>query len=446
MFLIRKTIRNSIKSCSKLKTNPVRLCSNNSEVETTNNISSLESEYNSLADICLGLKSIHKCLIIQPYVKWGPQKLPITPQEQLEEATALIQTLPGWQVLEKSCIPLDNLDRKTLFKSGSLDRIKALVESSTISAIFVNVIHLKKVTITILQEYFRKPVLDRYNIVMQILKNHATSKYAKLQVALAEMYYIKRKSELGLLSRSYNKETLKLIFQEKEQKLKKEIDELRSQRSLLRKNRKKMDYPVVAVVGYTNAGKTSIIKTLTDDENLTPKDQLFATLDVTVHQDIPTNLIECFVATLEDALLADVILHVQDLSSTCYEYKRDHVIQTLQDLEKQSGVIQVMEKVVDVGNKCDLFTGAKKPDILPVSAKFNVGLDELKNVLQENILKFTQRQNIVVRIPNGGQEMTWLYKNGVVLNESADPNDQQFTSLDVILTQSNLQKFKHYFK
>lgn len=123
--------------------------------------------------------------------------------------------------------------------------------------------------------------------------------------------------------RTYNKETLRLMFQEREQKIKGQIKELREQRHLLRQRRRKMDYPVVAVVGYTNSGKTSIIKALTGEESLVPKDQLFATLDVTVHEgflpsglqilyvdtvgfisDIPTNLIECFVATLEDALLA----------------------------------------------------------------------------------------------------------------------------------------------
>lgn len=123
--------------------------------------------------------------------------------------------------------------------------------------------------------------------------------------------------------RTYNKETLRLMFQEREQKIKGQIKELREQRQLLRQKRQKLDYPVVAVVGYTNSGKTSIIKALTGEESLVPKDQLFATLDVTVHEgflpsglqilyvdtvgfisDIPTNLIECFVATLEDALLA----------------------------------------------------------------------------------------------------------------------------------------------
>lgn len=144
-----------------------------------------------------------------------------------------------------------------------------------------------------------------------------------LQVALAELYYIQRKSEGDLIFRTYDTEALRLMFQEREQKIKSEINILRNQRNLLRNKRRKLDYPVVAVVGYTNSGKTSIIKALTGEESLKPKNQLFATLDVTVHEgtlpsgldilyvdtvgfisDIPTNLIECFVATLEDALLA----------------------------------------------------------------------------------------------------------------------------------------------
>jgi 50S ribosomal subunit-associated GTPase HflX len=107
------------------------------------------------------------------------------------------------------------------------------------------------------------------------------------------------------------------------QKIKTAIKKLRSQRQMLRKCRKDLEYPIIAVVGYTNAGKTSLIKALTGDESLRPRNQLFATLDVTVHSgllpstlevlyvdtvgfisDIPTNLIECFEATFEDAIFA----------------------------------------------------------------------------------------------------------------------------------------------
>lgn len=284
--------------------------------------------YRELAETFIRPGETHNCLIIQPYVKWGPKKLPITPEEQLEEAVALIKTLPSWTVDSTLTVPLESLDKKSLFKSGNMEKISNILRRNTnISAVFINSSNLKRVTSHILHENFRLPILDRYKIVMQILKMHATSKHAKLQVALAELYFVHRKAEEGNMFYTQNREALKLMFQSRESKLKEEIEKLRAQRNVLRNKRQKMNYPIVAVVGYTNSGKTSIIKALTGEKEMQPRDQLFATLDVTVHSgvlpsrmevlyvdtvgflsDLPTNLIECFVATLEDAVLAVSIL------------------------------------------------------------------------------------------------------------------------------------------
>ncbi|XP_030746792.1 putative GTP-binding protein 6 isoform X2 [Sitophilus oryzae] len=363
---------------------------------SSNNFEELsDSEYNKLTDSYFHIKEAHRCLIIQPYVKWGPKKLNITPEEQLSEAIALIQTLPSWTVEDTLTVPLDTLDRKALFKSGSMERIKQVViQRPEISAIFINSSSLKKATTVILQENFKRAIMDRYKIVMKILKTHAISKHAKLQVSLAELAYLKKKSEQDLIFKTYSSEALKLMFQNREQKIKSEIENLRSHRNLLRNKRKKIDYPVVAVVGYTNAGKTSLIKALTNEASLQPKDQLFATLDVTVHKgilpsgldvlyidtvgfisDIPTNLIECFVATLEDALLADVILHVEDLSSISFDYKRQHVLNVLKSLGKDENSDDLSSKIFAVGNKCDLLkldTEKRETDV-NVSAQKGIG-------------------------------------------------------------------------
>ncbi|KAL1493394.1 hypothetical protein ABEB36_011455 [Hypothenemus hampei] len=426
-----------------------------------------DQEYNRIVNHYFHLKESHNCLIIQPYVKWGPKKLTITPEEQLSEAIALVETLPGWAVKETLSVPLDTLERKTLFKSGSMEKIRQLVQKSNdVTAIFINSGVLNKGTVIILQDNFHRPILDRYKIVMQILKTNARSKHAKLQVALAELYYIQRKSEKDLMFKTYNKEALKLMFQDREKKIKYQIAALRKQRTLLRSKRQKMDYPVVAVVGYTNAGKTAIIKSLTGEERLLPKNQLFATLDVTTHQgvlpsglsvlyidtvgfisDIPTNLIECFVATLEDALLADVVLHVEDVSSKSYNYKRNHVLTVLEQLEKGAEAGNITSKLISVGNKCDLIDSSEIKDhnTLLVSAHKGIGLEDLKQQLEDFILYITGRQKLTIRIPNGGDEIRWLYKNATILEEIPDQEDFQFIFAKVIITQASLQKFKHYF-
>lgn len=170
--------------------------------------------------------------------------------------------------------------------------------------------------------------MDRYSVVIQILRLHATSAEAKLQVAMAEIPYIWTQVKDASVSTNRRQgyalsDLQKEILRTRESKLKSELMKVRSHRKLLRNKRKQKDYPTVAVVGYTNAGKTSLIKALTDEQTIQPRDQLFATLDVTAHagvlpcnlevifmdtvgfmSDIPTGLIECFVATLEDAMMA----------------------------------------------------------------------------------------------------------------------------------------------
>ncbi|VEN56787.1 unnamed protein product [Callosobruchus maculatus] len=442
---------------SKLKSTTRLLCSNSEENNGT--------EYDSLVDSFFRLDDEHKCLVIQPFVKWGPQKLTISPEEQVEEAVALVKTLPRWTVEDTIKIPLESLDRKALFKSGNLDKLTKLVRSNNnISAVFINFSNLKRVTSRILYDNFRVPILDRYKIVMRIFKIHATSKHAKLQVALAELYCIRSKAQQENVFFTHDPEKLKLMFDEREQKLKSEIQQLRTQRDLLRSKRRKLDYPVVAVVGYTNAGKTCLIKSLTGEETLQPKNQLFATLDVTVHSgtlpsglkvlyvdtvgflsDLPTNLIECFVATLEDAVLADIILHVEDISSTAFEYKRNHVLKTLKSLDEQVGTGNILNKIVNVGNKCDIVRNSEQFDMLLISAKKGIGLEQLRMLLENRILEVTGRKRITIKIENGGEEMRWLYKNSTILSEAPDDNDMQHVKVEVIITEANLNKFKHYF-
>lgn len=291
----------------------------------------LSREYVELQNRHFGSSFGHNCYIIHPYVKWGEKKERTTsPEKQMQEAESLIRTLASWKVCNKSIIPLENLDKKALFGTGNLEKLKGIVRNNKgVTAVFINISTLTNSQIKELEEQFQVPIYDRYRIVMQILRLHALSKHAKLQVALAEVSYLWKHLRFDTsLSNSSNPETLKLMLQSREQKIKAAIKKLRSQRELLRNRRVTEEYPIVAVVGYTNCGKTSLIKCLTGAKSLVPKDQLFATLDVTVHEgilptsmkvlyvdtvgfiaNIPTSLIECFVATLEDAMFAVILFY-----------------------------------------------------------------------------------------------------------------------------------------
>lgn len=238
----------------------------------------------------------------------------------------MVNSLQTWKIVDNIIIPLENFHKKTLFGTGSLKRVTDKIKTnSSVTSVFINVANLKNIQLVELEKQFRVPIFDRYNIVMQIFRLHAISKHAKLQVALAELPFLRnrlQKYDINFITSS-DTDTRNFVLQNREKKLREAINKLKLQRELLRNKRNKTEFPVIAVVGYTNAGKTSLIKALTGDNNLIPEDKLFATLDITFHagilpsnmkilyvdtvgflSDIPTELIECFRATLEDAILA----------------------------------------------------------------------------------------------------------------------------------------------
>lgn len=261
----------------------------------------------------------------------------------------------------------------------------------------------------------------------------------------------------------------KELLKSRERRLKEELDRIRSQRVLLRRKRTKMNFPIVAVVGYTNAGKTSLIKALTNEKSLQPRDQLFATLDVTSHagvlpckldilymdtvgfmSDIPTGLIECFVATLEDAMLADVIIHVQDISHENYDSQKKHVETTLdqllQNIESQEPGVQ-LPPIINVGNKVDIYEGdvSQFENMEIISSKTLIGINDLLKTLENRVLEATNRKKMIIKVRSGSEEVAWLYKNSAVTDTEADPNSSDHLLVHVVISIPTLQQFKHKF-
>jgi 50S ribosomal subunit-associated GTPase HflX len=174
--------------------------------------------------------------------------------------------------------------------------------------------------------------------------------------------------------------------------------------------------------------------------------------------DIPTGLIECFVATLEDAMLADLIIHVVDLSHENFVEQRKHVEETLlklQNIDNDSKSIKEKDapiaNIIHVGNKIDCIKHME-PTVLAgldldcsVSSLTGEGLNNLLATVEEKILQLTNRLNIVIKVPMGGEEMQWLYKNAAVTESAADPKDSQRILLNCIISDASLNQFKHYF-
>lgn len=288
-----------------------------------------QQRYMEIANHYLGVAvGGHRTFILQPYIKWGKDKKRNTSSQlQMAEAVALINTLPNWCVVGTKYAPLLTLQRKKLLGTGAINNLKKeLSRCENPTAIFVSTNLLRFIQITQLEKIFGLPVYDRYSIVIHIFREHAKTSEAKLQVALAELPYIRKKIFETCVTRSgainVTEET-KLLLNSKEKKLRNELKKLQQHRQVIRDRRKKLGFPTVAVVGYTNAGKTCLIKALTDDSSLQPRDKLFATLDTTAHQgilpnrlkilymdtigfiqDVPETLIEPFIVTLEHAMIA----------------------------------------------------------------------------------------------------------------------------------------------
>ncbi|XP_008543724.1 putative GTP-binding protein 6 [Microplitis demolitor] len=411
----------------------------------------------------------HGTLILQPYIKWGAdKKRNTTPQLQLAEAEALIRTLPRWSVVDSLCISLMTLKKKKLLGKGNLKMLEERVKHNPkITALFVSVNLLRPVQINELQDLLGVPVYDRYSIVIQIFREHAKTPEAKLQVALAELPYIWKKltwtteDSGGRINLS---EKRKLILHARESKLRNALSKLKEHRKLIRSNRSSKKIPSVAIVGYTNSGKTCLIKALTGDQSLMPQNKLFATLDTTAHegllpcrlkvlymdtigfiQDIPEGLIEPFVATFEDAIIADVIVHVYDASHPDKDAQIEHVRETLDKIMTE---LETPDKpIIEIANKCDVApTGAVPDNVLAISALKLTGIDLLRRQIEKHILEVTGRKSLKIRVLSGSNIAAWLYKETTVTDTEADLNNLQYMFITSLVTDQQMHRFKKFIK
>jgi len=422
---------------------------------------------------------VHQVLVIQPFIRYGVAAKKNTNHKlMLEESMALVRTL-GWKVVDYKCIGLASFKKSFLFGSGKLKELEDIVSSNQkITAVYVSMYQLTAPQRLELENLFNVPVIDRYNLVLQIFFQHAQTRESKLQVALAEIPYLKNRLMVEHEYERGNKHSKDCLgeqfFQKKrfvlkqlEGGIKKRIEQLRGQRQKLRSQRKEREIATVAVIGYTNCGKTSLIKAITGNATMQPKDQLFATLDVTCHgtklpttnmeailidtvgfiSDIPTPLIASFSSTLEDALHAEQLLHVVDYSNPDWEHQVAQVLATLKRLKVPG---EAMQRMVTVGNKIDKlptdqWRGIKENGSLPISATKGYGLDHLLGILEEKLISGTGRLKVVMKVRPGGQEWEWLHKNCSVGKVEVWEEDSNFNLLTVVITGVQMEKFKAMF-
>ncbi|OBQ75351.1 GTPase HflX [Mesorhizobium erdmanii] len=361
----------------------------------------------------------------------------------------------------------------TLLGSGKVEEFAEIVKEGHAELVIVD--HpLTPVQQRNLEKELNAKVLDRTGLILEIFGERARTKEGTLQVELAHLNYQK-----GRLVRSWTHlerqrggagflggpgetqiESDRRQLQEKIIKLKHELETVRRTRDLHRAKRKKVPFPVVAIVGYTNAGKSTLFNRLTGADVLA-QDMLFATLDPTLRRvrlphgtpiilsdtvgfisDLPTHLIAAFRATLEEVVEADLVIHLRDISDPDTAAQAEDVERILADLGVDAGdtkrVIEVWNKIdlLDEGNRsrllADAADGSRGPPIA-VSAISGEGIDALKALVETRMAGELEDLTVTIEPAQFGL-VDWLYRNGDIVSRT--DNEDGSATISLKATQS----------
>jgi GTP-binding protein HflX len=404
---------------------------------------------------------------------------------RLEEGRGLALAI-GLVVADAFAISIREPRAATLFGEGQIQNIGSACEQSHAELVVVDG-SLTAIQQRNLEEKLKRKVIDRTGLILEIFGERAATAEGRLQVELAHLDY-----QAGRLVRSWTHlerqrggfgflggpgetqiEADRRLIRDRMARIRRELEQVRRTRGLHRDRREKAPWPIVALVGYTNAGKSTLFNRLTGADVMA-EDLLFATLDPTMRairlpgldkailsdtvgfiSDLPTQLVAAFRATLEEVTAADLILHVRDIASAETEGQKRQVLAVLEDLgviPEEGGESTI--PILEVWNKWDLLEGSEADDlkafvteredesVAMISALTGEGCDKLRAAIGEHLTVGAKLYTFLLPAQDG-ERLAFLHARGKIISEQVEEDRESgpMVRLQVKLSERELGRF-----